>query len=193
MENPKVDFYFNKSSQWQAEFKTLRKIALACGLQEQLKWGNPCYTLNDKNIVLMHGFKEYCALLFFKGAIMADPEKLLIQQTKNVQAARQMRFTSKEEIEELKAIIKAYIFEAIEIEKEGLKVELKETEEFEMPAEFEAILKKNKALKQAFENLTPGRQRAYLLHFSSAKQAKTKIARIEKNIPLIMEGKGIND
>ncbi|MGN6647571.1 MAG: YdeI/OmpD-associated family protein [Cytophaga sp.] len=191
--NPKVDFYFTKAKTWQEEIELLREIVLDCDLNEVLKWGCPCYTFEDSNIVLIHTFKEYCALLFFKGALMKAPKDILIQQTANVQAARQMRFTSAKEITKLKTSIKAYIKEAIAIEKAGLKVELKKTSEFEMPEEFKQVLKEDAALKKAFKTLTPGRQRAYLLHFSSAKQSKTREARIEKCIPDILEGKGLND
>lgn len=189
--NPKCDFYFEKNEQWQKEIEKLRDIILGCGLTEELKWGCPCYMYNDTNVVLIHVFKEYCAILFFKGALLHDPNGVLVQQTENVQAARQMRFTNVKEIN--KAVIKAYIYEAIEVEKAGLKVTLKKTKEFPMVAEFETKLNKNKALKKAFESLTPGRQRAYLLHFSQAKQAKTREARVEKYIPQILAGKGIDD
>lgn len=191
--NPKVDFFFSKPSAWQKEFQLLRNICIDTNLTEDLKWGCPCYTLNNSNIVLIHGFKNYCALLFFKGALLKDPENLLIQQTATVQAARQLRFISVKQIKDLKTIIKRYIFEAVEVEKAGLKVELKKTKEFEIPTEFEAVLKKSKNLKKAFESLTPGRQRAYLLYFSSAKQSTTRQNRINKCIPLIFNGKGIDD
>ncbi|PZF71133.1 hypothetical protein DN068_20000 [Taibaiella soli] len=191
--NPKVNFYFDKASQWQEEFQQLRMIVLDCGLTEELKWGNPCYTLDGKNIVLIHGFKEYCALLFFKGSLMKDPKKILIQQTENVQVPRQVRFTSAQQIMKLEPVLKAYIKNAIEVEKSGVKAELKETKEFEMVEEFEQHLKGDAKLKKAFNALTPGRQRAYLLHFSQAKQTKTREARIEKCIPQIMEGKGLLD
>jgi len=191
--NPKVDFFFEKENKFQKEAQQLRKIVLGCGLDEKLKWGQPCYTLGDKNIVLIHSFKEYCALLFFKGALLNDAHKILIQQTENVQAARQMRFTNLTEIKKLAATIKAYIYEAIEAEKAGLKVKLKKTTEFNMPEELQKKLNKNAALKKAFYALTPGRQRGYLLYFSSAKQSATREARIEKCIPAIMEGKGWNE
>jgi len=191
--NPRVDFYFNKAKQWQEELERLRTIILDCGLIEELKWGCPAYTWNKTNVVLIHVFKEYCAILFFKGALLKDDYGLLIQQTENVQAARQMRFTNAQEIEEKEAIIKAYIFEATEVEKAGLKVELKKTTEFKMPIEFQHKLEAIPALKNAFESLTPGRQRAYLLHFSAPKQSKTREARIEKYMPHILEGKGLND
>lgn len=191
--NPKVDFFFEQAGQWRAEFEQLRTIALDCDLTEELKWGNPCYTLEGSNIVLMHGFKEYCALLFFKGALLQDPEGILVQQTKNVQATRQIRFTNVEDIVEIAPILRAYIQQAIEVEKAGLKVEFKATAEFAMPEEFQSKLDDIPALKAAFEALTPGRQRAYLLYFSSAKQAKTREARIEKAMPQILDGKGLND
>ena len=191
--NPKVDFYFSKAKKWQEELERLRMIVLDCGLTEELKWGVPCYTFEKSNIVLMHGFKEYCALLFFKGALLNDAKGILIQQTKNVQAARQIRFTSVREIVKLKPILKAYIYEAIEVEKAGLKVPLKKTKEFNIPEEFQNRLNKNPALKKAFNALTPGRQRAYLLYFSAPKQSKTREARVEKCVPQILRGKGLND
>jgi len=191
--NPKTDFFFNEPGQWQAAFEKLRAIALSTELTEDLKWGCPCYTYEGKNIFLIHGFKEYCALLFFKGALMKDPDHLLIQQSKNVQAARQIRFTDVQQINDLEDILRAYMFEAVKIEESGVKVEMKKTKEFEMPEEFQYKLDQDLALKEAFEALTPGRQRAYLLHFSSAKQSKTREARIEKCIPQIFEGIGLND
>lgn len=191
--NPKVDFFFDKAKQWQKEFEKLRTIALDTELEEDLKWGCPCYTYQGKNIFLIHGFKEYCALLFFKGALMKDPENILIQQTENVQAARQIRFTNVKQIIDLEKVLKDYMFEAAEIEESGAKVEMKKTREFEMPDEFQKKLDENHELKEAFEALTPGRQRAYLLHFSSAKQSKTRESRIEKYIPEILNGKGLND
>ena len=191
--NPKVDWYFSKNENWQDEIVKLRTIVFDCLLTEELKWGCPCYTLDGNNIVLIHVFKEYCALLFFKGVLLSDSKGILIQQTENVQAARQMRFTNIREIIDMEHSIKKYIFEAIAIEKAGLKVELKKTSQFNMPEEFEVKLTKNVALKKAFEALTPGRQRGYLLYFSSAKQAKTREARIEKYIPHIMKGKGLED
>ena len=191
--NPKVDFFFDKDSKWQEEYEKLRMIVLDCGLTEELKWGVPCYTFQNNNVVLIHGFKEYCALLFHKGALLKDPGGILIQQTENVQAARQVRFTNVQEIIEKGHLLKAYIFEAIEVEKTGLKVELKKTKEFTTPDEFQRKLDEIPALKTAFEALTPGRQRAYLLHFSQPKQAKTREARIEKCLPQIFNGKGLND
>lgn len=191
--NPKVDFYFTKAKAWKDEITKLREIALECGLTEVLKWGCPCYTDDNHNVVLIHTFREYCAYLFFKGALMKDPRGILVQQTENVQAARQVRFKSLEEIDRLEKVLKAYIFEAVEVERSGVKVEFKKTREFNMPEEFQAQLDKNKSLKKAFETLTPGRQRGYLLYFSSAKQAKTREARIAKYIPQIMKGKGLDD
>ncbi|KXH84364.1 YdeI/OmpD-associated family protein [Chryseobacterium kwangjuense] len=191
--NPKVDFFFDKNQQWHKEFEKLRAIALSTELIEDLKWGCPCYTFEGKNIFLIHGFKEYCALLFFKGALMKDPDQILIQQSENVQAARQIRFTDVQQINDLEEIIRAYMFEAVEIEESGAKVEMKKTKEFEMVEEFKNKLDESPELKEAFESLTPGRQRAYLLHFSSAKQSKTREARIEKYIPQILNGQGLND
>lgn len=191
--NPKVNFFFEKATQWKEEFEKLRTIALSTELVEDLKWGCPCYTYEGKNIFLIHGFKEYCALLFFKGALMKDPDHILIQQTENVQAARQIRFTDVEKINDLEDILRQYMFEAVEIEESGAKVEMKKTKEFEMAEEFKEKLDQNPALQEAFKALTPGRQRAYLLHFSSAKQSKTREARIEKCIPQIMDGIGLND
>ena len=191
--NPKVDFYFSKAKKWQKELEKLRTIALDCMLTEELKWGCACYTFNNANIVLIHAFKDYCAFLFFKGALLNDTNGILIQQTENVQAARQIRFTDVREIIKLESVLKAYIFEAIEVEKSGLKVELKKTSEFNMPEEFEQKLNKTPKLKKAFEALTPGRQRAYLLYFSTPKQSKTRESRIEKSIPQIMIGKGLTD
>lgn len=191
--NPKIEFFFEKESQWQAEYRTLREIPLACGLVEEVKWGVPCYTFDNTNVVLIHGFKEYCALLFHKGVLLKDPEQLLIQQTENVQSARQMRFTSLRQIQDLLPHIKAYIYEAIEVERLGLKVELKKTSEFAVAEEFQVVLDQDTAYKMAFEALTPGRQRAYLLHFSQPKQAKTREARIAKCREMIIIGKGLNE
>lgn len=191
--NPKVDFFFNEAQQWQQEFATLRTILLDCELTEELKWGVPCYTFQEKNIVLIHGFKAYCAVLFFKGALLQDAQGVLIQQTENVQAARQMRFTNVQEIVELEPTLKAYIVEALAVEEAGLQVEFKKTSEFNMPDEFINKLEEVPGLQDAFETLTPGRQRAYLLYFSQPKQAKTREARIEKSIQPILEGKGLND
>jgi uncharacterized protein YdeI (YjbR/CyaY-like superfamily) len=191
--NPKVDFFFNKANKWQEEFKELRRIILDSRLTEELKWGHPCYTFRNKNIVLMHGFKEYCALLFHKGALLKDGKGILVQQTENVQAARQIRFTNLQEIAALEPTLKEYINEAIEMEKSGLKVEFKKTSEFTMPEEFQRALDENHALRNAFESLTPGRQRGYLLYFSQPKQSKTRVSRIEKCIPRIFDGMGLRD
>jgi len=191
--NPKVDFYFTKAKMWQEELGKLRKIVLDCPLTEELKWGVPCYTFEKSNIVLIHVFKEYCALLFVKGALLKDARGILITQTENTQAARQIRFTNLQEIEELEPVIKAYIHEAIEVEKSGLKVNFKNTTEFAMPEEFQNKLDELPALKTAFEALTPGRQRAYFLHFSAPKQSKTRASRVEKCIQQILNGKGLND
>jgi uncharacterized protein YdeI (YjbR/CyaY-like superfamily) len=191
--NPKVDWFFDKATQWREEYEKLRMICLDCGLTEELKWGQPCYTLEKSNIVLIHGFKEYCALLVFKGALLKDPDGILIQQTENVQVPRQIRFTNLLEIVELEPILKAYIHEAIEVEKAGLKVELKKTSDFKVPVEFQSKLDHIPALKAAFEALTPGRQRGYLFHFSQPKLAKTRQERVEKYIPQILAGKGFDD
>ena len=197
--NPTVDFYFNKAKKWHEELKQLRMIVLDCGLSEELKWGVPCYTFpapagrQVSNIVLIHVFKEYCAVLFFKGALLKDANAILIQQTKNVQAARQIRFSSVVEILELEPILKSYIHEAIEIEKAGLKVDLKKTTEFTVSEEFQNKLDKIPSLKIAFDALTPGRQRAYMLYFSAPKQSKTREARVEKCMQQIFNGKGLND
>ena len=191
--NPKVDFFFNKAKQWQEEFEKLRTIILDCGLTEDLKWGCPCYTFQKKNIVLIHGFKEYCALLFFKGALLKDANGILVQQTKNVQSARQTRFTSVREIAKLKPVLKAYVHEAVEVEKAGLKVNFKKTSDFKIPGEFQNKLAGVPALKTAFHALTPGRQRAYIVYFSAPKQSKTRDARIEKCMSRILIGKGLND
>src|SRR6188474_525459 len=192
MINPKVDWFFAKDTKWQKEYEKLRMIILDCGLIEELKWGCPCYTFENSNIVLIHGFKEYCALLFFKGALL-DPNGILIQQTKNVQSARQIRFTNVREIVKKEKILKAYIYEAIEVERAGLKVKLKKTSEFKIPEEFQKKLDKTTALKKAFDELTPGRQRAYIFYFSQAKQSKTREARVEKYLKQILKGKGLDD
>lgn len=191
--NPKVDFFFTKEKKWKEEFEQLRMMVLDCGLKEELKWGCACYTADNRNIVLIHGFKEYCALLFFKGALLKDPRHLLIQQTENVQSARQLRFTNLREIIKLEPALKALIKDAIEVEKAGLRVNLKTTSDFEIPEEFQKKLKTMPSLKAAFEALTPGRQRAYLFHFSQPKQSKTRESRIEKYTPQILKGKGLND
>ena len=191
--NPNVDFYFSKAKKWQKELEKLRMIVLDCGLTEELKWGVPCYTFQKSNIVLIHVFKEYCALLFFKGALLKDINSILIQQTENVQAARQIRFTNVREIVKMKPIVKAYIYEAVEVEEAGLKVNLKETTEFIIPEEFQKKLDKIPALKTAFDALTPGRQRGYILYFSAPKQSKTRESRVEKCMQQILNGKGLND
>lgn len=191
--NPKVDFYFSENEKWQKETEKLRTIVFDCGLTEELKWGVPCYTFQKKNVVLIHDFKEYCALLFHKGALLRDTDSILIQQTKNVQAARQIRFSNLQEIVEKEAILKAYIYEAVEVEKAGLKVELKKHTEYLIPEEFQQKLNKNPELKTAFDSLTPGRQRAYILHFSQPKQSKTRESRVEKHMEQILNGKGLND
>lgn len=191
--NPKVDFFFDKAEKWQKEFEQLRTIVLDCGLTEELKWGQPCYMFQQSNVVLIHGFKEYCALLFFKGALLSDANGILIQQTAHVQAARQIRFTNVREITAMAPILKTYIYEAIEVEKAGLKVKYKQTSEFTIPEEFQHKLDKMPALKKAFEALTPGRQRAYIFYFSQPKQSKTRVARVEKYLPHILHGKGLDD
>ncbi|CAG4999413.1 hypothetical protein DYBT9275_02221 [Dyadobacter sp. CECT 9275] len=191
--NPKVNWYFSKEEKWQEEIVQMRRIVLDCGLSEELKWGSPCYTFGKSNIVLIHVFKEYCALLFFKGALLNDSEGVLIRQTENVQAARQIRFTNVQQVKDMESILKAYISEAVEIEKAGLKVVLKKPAEFSIAVEFQNKLNEIPGLKSAFDALTPGRQRAYLLHFSQPKQAVTREARVEKNISKIMTGKGLTD
>lgn len=191
--NSKADFFFQKAGKWQSAFEKLRNIAVSTELTEDLKWGCPCYTYQEKNIFLIHGFKDYCALLFFKGALMKDPEQILVQQTENVQSARQIRFADLHQISDLENSIRKYIFNAVEIEESGAKVEMKPTRAFEMPEEFRQKVETDAVLKTAFEALTPGRQRAYLLYFSSAKQSKTRESRIEKYIPEILAGKGLND
>ena len=193
VENPKVDFFFDKADKWQQELNLMRTISLECQLTEELKWGVPCYTFQNANIVLIHSFKEYCAFLFFKGSLLKDTDSILIQQSENVQAARQIRFTNLQEIIDLKAVLKTYIYQAVEVEKAGLKVELKKTSEFEVAEEFQKKLNEMPNLQKAFYALTPGRQRAYLLHFSQPKQSKTRESRVEKNIPNILDGKGLND
>lgn len=191
--NPKVDWFFNKDTQWKEAFAELREIALESGLTEELKWGHPCYTLKGKNVFLIHGFKDYCALLFHKGVLLKDGAGLLVQQTENVQGARQMRFRSLKEIEALERTIKAYIHEAAEVERQGLKVPMKKTTDFPMPEEFKQALREMPGLKKAFNALTPGRQHGYLLHFAAAKQAKTRLARIEKHVDRILAGLGLDD
>ncbi len=191
--NTKVDFFFNKATKWQNEYKELRMIVLECGLQEELKWGFPCYTFQNSNVVLIHGFKNYCALLFHKGALMKDANGVLIQQTENVQSARQIRFTNIREIRELGTLLSDYVNEAIELEKAGLKVTFKKSTEFKIATEFQNKLDELPALKIAFDALTPGRQRAYLLHFSAPKQSKTRVSRVERCMQKIISGKGLND
>jgi len=191
--NPKVDWFFIKDTKWQKEYEKLRTIILDCGLMEELKWGCPCYTFENSNIVLIHGFKEYCAVLFFKGALLNDPNGILIQQTKNVQSARQVRFTNVKEIVTMEKILKAYIYEAIEVERAGLKVKLKKTSEYKIPEEFQKKLNKSSALKTAFDALTPGRQRQYIFYFSQPKLAKTREARVEKSLKQILSRKGLDD
>ena len=191
--NPKVDEFLINAKKWQDELKQLRILILSCQLTEELKWGVPCYTYQNSNVVLIHGFKEYCAMLFIKGALLKDKNGILVQQTENVQAGRQIRFTKIKDIIENEAILKAYILEAIEIEKAGLKVEFNKNNEVKFPEEFQTKLNENYALKTAFDALTPGRQRAYLLHFSEPKQSKTRQARVEKWVPQILNGKGMND
>lgn len=191
--NPAVDFYFDKAEKWQKEVERLRVIALDCPLTEELKWGCPCYTFQDANIVLIHVFKEYCAFLFFKGALLADPNDILIQQTEHVQAARQIRFTNLREIVKMEPILKSYIYEAIEVERAGLKVKLKKATKFPVPEEFQKRLDKKPALKKAFYSLTPGRQRGYLLYFAAPKQSSTRESRIDKWAPEILKGKGLNE
>ncbi len=191
--NSKVDGFFRNAKKWREEFEKLRSIILDCPLTEELKWGQPCYTFQEGNIVLIHGFKEYCALLFFKGALLTDAKGVLIQQTENVQAARQIRFTSVREIGAMETILKAYVHEAIEVEKAGLKVTFKKTSEFTIPDEFQKKLDEILALKTAFAALTPGRQRAYIFYFSAAKQSKTRESRVEKSMPHILKGKGLDD
>ena len=189
----KVEAYLEKIKNWKEETKTLRKICLGCGLIEDFKWMHPCYTFQGKNIVLIHGFKDYCALLFHKGALLKDTENILVQQTENVQSARQIRFADKQQIIDLKPAIMAYIFEAIEAEKAGLEVKMKKTSEYEIPEELKLAFENNQNFETAFFNLTPGRQRGYLLYFSQAKQSRTRADRVEKSIPKILGGKGLND
>ena len=191
--NPKVNWYFEKDTPWKAAYTKLRTLALESGLTEELKWGHPCYTLKGKNVFLIHGFKDYCALLLMKGSLLRDDHRILIQQTNNVQGARQIRFASAKEIVKLAPVLRAYMQEAIAVEQAGLKVELKQTEQFAIPEEFAEKLKAMPDLKKAFMSLTSGRQRAYLLHFGSAKQAKTREARIEKHMERILAGKGLDD
>jgi uncharacterized protein YdeI (YjbR/CyaY-like superfamily) len=191
--NSMVDALINSLDKWQTEFSTLRAIILQSELIETLKWGVPCYMLEEKNVVLIHGFKDYCALLFIKGSLLKDTNKILVQQTKNVQAGRQIRFTEVRQIVEMEPVLHAYLEEAIALEKSGIKVVMKSNVEWQYPEEFIHKLDENPALKTAFHGLTPGRQRAYLLHFSAPKQAKTRETRIEKCIPNILANKGLDD
>ncbi|MBC7745799.1 MAG: DUF1801 domain-containing protein [Flavobacterium sp.] len=191
--NPKVDWFFNKATKWQEAYSELRIIVLDCGLTEEIKWGCPCYTIENSNIVLIHGFKNYCALLFMQGALLKDRKNILIQQTKNVQSARQIRFKNVDELLQNKSTIKSYIKEAIALDKAGIKVSLKKTTEYKMPEELKIVLEDMPDLKFAFEALTPGRQRGYLLYFSAPKQVKTREARIEKHLDKILDGKGLDD
>ena len=191
--NPKVDVFLSKANKWRKEFEKLRTIVLDCGLTEEFKWMHPCYTFRNKNIVLIHGFKEYCALLFFKGALLKDTDSILIRQSENVQAGRQIRFTNVREIVELERILKTYIYQAVEVEKAGLKVKMKKSSDYKIPEEFKKKLDENPVLKTAFKSLTPGRQRAYIFYFSQAKQSKTREARINKYMQQILDGKGLND
>jgi uncharacterized protein YdeI (YjbR/CyaY-like superfamily) len=191
--NPQVDWYFTKAKQWKEESERLRAIILDCGLDEELRWGKPCYAFEGSNVVLIHGFKDYCAILFVKGALLKDPKGMLVQQTENVQAARQIRFMNLREVIQRESAIKAYVKEAIAVEQAGLEVPLKKTSEFKMVEEFQRKLDENGALKKAFSALTPGRQRGYLLYFSGAKQSKTREARVEKCTPQILKGKGLED
>ncbi len=191
--NPKVDAYLDKVKKWQAEMEKLRAIMLDCQLIEELKWGKPCYMFQNSNIAIIQGFKEHCALMFFKGALLKDPNGILIKPGEDTQAGRQIRFTNVEEIVEMETILKAYINEAIEVEKAGLKVDFKKNTELIFPEELQAKLDENPALKAAFAALTPGRQRAYVMHFSAPKQSKTRESRIEKCMQDILAGKGLND
>ena len=191
--NPHVDAFLDRATAWQKEMRKLRTIVLGCDLDEELKWGVPCYTFNNSNVVLIHAFKEYCALLFIKGALLGDEQGILIQQTKNVQAARQVRFTSVGQITKMKALLQAYIAQAIEVEKAGVKVAFKDVEEFDIPEEFQHKINANPALKKAFDALTPGRRKAYLLHFSAPKQSKTRESRIEKCLEQIFDGRGLKE
>ncbi|MFJ7730691.1 YdeI family protein [Lysinibacillus sp. NPDC097231] len=191
--NPKVDEFLGKAKKWQEEYQELRRIVLDCELSEDFKWMHPCYTLEKKNIVLIHGFKDYCALLFHKGALLKDTHKILVQQTENVQAARQIRFTNVQEIIAMENILKDYIHQAVEVEKAGLEVNFKKNTEIIIPEELENKFDETPALKTAFEELTPGRQRAYILYFSQPKQSKTRVSRIEKYMKQILDGKGLND
>jgi uncharacterized protein YdeI (YjbR/CyaY-like superfamily) len=191
--NPKVDEYLSRTIKWQEEMEILRRIILDCGLTEELKWGKPCYTFQKSNVVIIQGFKEYCAIMFFKGALLKDANRTLIKPGKSTQAGRQIRFTKAQEIVEMESILKTYIHEAIEVEKAGLKVNFKKTSDFKIPEEFQTKLDEMPALKTAFDGLTPGRQRAYIYYFSTAKQSKTRESRVERYIQKILDGKGLND
>ncbi|WP_250461011.1 YdeI/OmpD-associated family protein [Microbulbifer litoralis] len=191
--SPKVDAFIENAKSWQKEYESLRRIALDSPLSEHLKWGKPCYSLDGKNVFLMHGFKDYCALLFMKGALLEDPDGILVAQTENTQSARQIRFTSSRQIEKMAPALKSYINQAIQVEKSGLTVDFKKTEDFNVPEEFQKKMKEDPELKSAFEALTPGRQRGYLLHFSAAKQSSTRTSRVEKCRQKILDGKGLND
>lgn len=191
--NPKVDEYLSKAKKWQKELTKLRKIVLDCGLNEELKWRQPCYTFNHKNILIISAFKEYCALNIFNGALLKDTDHILVKPGENTQSGRQIRFTSLQQFIDLEPVLKAYIYEAIEVEKAGLKVKLKKTSDYTIPEELQSKFIENSNLQSAFDSLTPGRQRAYLIYFSAAKQSKTRESRIEKYIPRILDGKGIND
>lgn len=191
--NPKVDEYLSKAPYWQDEMKQLQKIILDCGLTEELKWGKPCYAYKNSNIVIIQGFKAYLAVLFFKGVLLNDPEGILVKTGENTNVGRQIRFSNMDEIVELEPTLKAYIFEAIEVEKAGLKVPKPKIKELVYPKEFKKKLDEMPALKTAFESLSPGRQKAYILYFSQAKQSETRVARIEKYIPHILKEKGLND
>ncbi len=191
--NPRVDAFLRSAEKWRGEYRTLRRFIMACGLDEELKWGVPCFTSEGKNIVLIHGFKEFCAILFFKGALLDDPDGVLIRQTENVQAARHMRFTSVRQIEEMEGIIKSYVRRAVEVERSGKKVKIRETSEYPVASEFQERLNGDAALRKAFQKLTPGRQRSYLFYFSQAKQSKTRVLRIERCVERILDGRGLND
>jgi uncharacterized protein YdeI (YjbR/CyaY-like superfamily) len=191
--NPLVSKVYSKEKRWSAEFAALRQLCLASGLNEELKWGQSCYDLHGRNVVLIHGFKDYCALLFMKGALLKDPKGILIQQTKNVQAARQIRFASLADIKKQKAAVKAYLTEAIAVEKSGVKIEMKSAAQFDVPEEFLKRLDDDPELAEAFHALTPGRQKGYLLHFAGAKQSATRAARVERHVPRILKGLGLDD
>jgi uncharacterized protein YdeI (YjbR/CyaY-like superfamily) len=191
--NPKVNWFFDKDTPWKEAYAALRAVVLDCGVSEQLRWGCPCYAIDGKNVVVIHGFKHYCAVLFFKGALLKDPKHLLVQQTENVQAARQMRFTSVKDVMRLKRALRSFVHEAIAVERAGLKVKMKAPSEFTMPDELAEAFKARPALKKAFRALTPGRQRGYLLYFASAKQSATREARIARHVARILDGRGLDD